>query len=95
MAVPPSLSAQDAGRDALRRLVSEPLPDGSIAQSSVSFYTSDNLYEYMDGGADIFVLYGVKTLLHLDAKVYVSSVGETRNQKNQALLESAGGYGGE
>ena len=49
----------------------------------------------MDGGADIFVLYGVKTLLHLDAKVYVSSVGETRNQKNQALLESAGGYGGE
>jgi hypothetical protein len=67
--VPPSLSAQDANHDALQRLVAEPLPDGSIAQSPVSFYSPDNLYTYMDGGADIFVLYGVKTMLHLDAKV--------------------------
>jgi len=67
--VPPSLSAQDVGHPELLRLVAEPLPDGSIAQSPASFYSPDNLYEYMDGGADIFVLYGVKSMLHLDAKV--------------------------
>jgi hypothetical protein len=69
LAAPRSLSAQGANHDALQRLVAEPLPGGSIAQSPVSFYSPDNLYKYMDGGADIFVLYGVKTMLHLDAKV--------------------------
>ena len=69
LTAPRSLSAQDANRDALRLLVAEPLPEGSIGQSPASFYSPDNLYEYMDGGADIFVLYGVKTMLHLEAKV--------------------------
>jgi hypothetical protein len=67
--VPLSLSAQDVSHPELLQLVAEPLPDGSIAQSQARFYSPDNLYEYMDGGADIFVLYGVKTMLHLDAKV--------------------------
>ena len=67
--VPPSLSAQDVSHPELLQLVAEPLPDGSIAQSPARFYSPDNLYEYMDGAADIFVLYGVKTMLHLDAKV--------------------------
>ncbi len=66
---PSSLRAEDINRQVIQRLVAEPLPDGSIAQSPVSFYSPDNLYEYMDGGADIFVLYGVKSMLHLDAKV--------------------------
>ncbi|MGA8086925.1 MAG: DUF6599 family protein [Terracidiphilus sp.] len=69
LVLPPSLSAQVVNHDALQRLIPEPLPDGSIAQSLASFYNPDNLYEYLDGGADIFVLYGVKTMLHLDAKV--------------------------
>jgi hypothetical protein len=72
--VPPSLSAQDVSHPELLRMVAEPLPDGSIAQSPASFYSPDNLYEYMDGAADIFVLYGVKTMLHLDAKVRMADV---------------------
>jgi hypothetical protein len=72
--VPPSLSAQDVSHPELLRMVAEPLPDGSIAQSPASFYSPDNLYEYMDGAADIFVLYGVKTMLHLDAKVRMVDV---------------------
>ncbi len=66
--LPSSLKAQDVDRQALQSLVSNPLPDGSSSQSPPTFYNPDNLYEYMDGGADIFVLYGMKTMLHLDAK---------------------------
>ena len=45
-------------------LIPEPPPAGSTAQAAASFYSPDNLYQYMDGGADIFILYGVRTLLH-------------------------------
>ena len=45
-------------------LIPEPSPAGSTAQAAASFYSPDNLYQYMDGGADIFILYGVRTLLH-------------------------------
>ena len=59
---------QDPAHPELLKLVAEPLPSGAVAQSAPSFYGSDNLYQYMDGGADIFVKYGVLTLLHLDAR---------------------------
>ncbi|HWA95340.1 MAG TPA: DUF6599 family protein [Terracidiphilus sp.] len=68
------LKAQNASQQDLKRLVAEPLPEGSVAQSPPTFYSPDNLYEYMDGGADIFVLYGVKTMLHLDAKAHAVDV---------------------
>jgi hypothetical protein len=63
-------NAQSAGADAARqqlaRLAPDPLPAGVTAQGTASFYTPDNLYQYMDGGADIFLVYGVQTLLHMD-----------------------------
>jgi hypothetical protein len=74
LTLPSSLRAQDLDRQALERLVAAPLPVGSSSHRSPSFYGPDNLYEYMDGGADIFVLYGMKTLLHLDAKVQAVDV---------------------
>ena len=60
---------QDLPRQELLHLVAQPLPAGSVAQGAPSFYGPDNLYKYMDGAADVFVLYGVRTLLHLDARV--------------------------
>ena len=58
--------APEPNRQELLRLIPEPLPAGAVAQAAASFYNPDNLYQYMDGGADIFVLYGVRTLLHQD-----------------------------
>jgi hypothetical protein len=52
----------------LLQLVPDPLPAGVTAKRDADFYTSENLYEYMDGGADIFVLYGLHTLLHRDLR---------------------------
>ena len=43
-----------------------PLPRHGKGDEAPSFYLSSNLYEYMDGGADIYQLYDVETLLHWD-----------------------------
>jgi len=59
---------QGAPSQELLHFVAEPLPAGSVAQGAPSFYGPENLYKYMDGAADVFVLYGVRTLLHLDAR---------------------------
>jgi hypothetical protein len=68
IAVPLRIAAQDAGRQEMSKLLPQPLPTGAVAQP-VSFYTPDNLYEYMDGGADIFLVYGVRQVLHLDLRI--------------------------
>lgn len=44
----------------------DPLPRQGKGDAVPSFYLSANLYEYMDGGADIYQLYDVETLLHWD-----------------------------
>ena len=56
--------AQNPSHKEMLKLIPEPLPAGAVSQAAPSFYGPDNLYQYMDGGADIFVLYGVQTLLH-------------------------------
>ncbi len=38
-------------------------------QSALTFYGPDTLYTYMDGGADAFLLYDFKLLLHQDTRV--------------------------
>ena len=59
----------DSNRQEMLKLIAEPLPSGAVPQAPASFYGPDNLYQYMDGGADIFVLYGVRTLLHQECRV--------------------------
>jgi hypothetical protein len=59
---------QDQNPQQLLRLLPEPLLAGSISQQSQSFYSPDNHYEYMDGGADIFLLYRVRMVLHKDMR---------------------------
>jgi len=65
---------QESDRQEMLKLVAESLPDGAVAKHAASFYGPDNLYEYMDGAADIFVLYGVCLLLHLDLRAKAADV---------------------
>jgi hypothetical protein len=49
-------------------LLREPLPGRAGHQAQPSFYNPEGLYQYIDGGADIYILYGFKNLLHQDFK---------------------------
>lgn len=52
----------------LRALVKDPLPAGVTRDEAASFYRPDNLYEYIDGGADVYLLYDFQRLLHQNFK---------------------------
>jgi Family of unknown function (DUF6599) len=58
----------DAAQKQLASLLREPLPGHTRAHASPSFYGPDSLYQYIDGGADIYLLYDFKGLLHEDFK---------------------------
>ncbi len=88
-----------AAHQTLLRLIPEPLPSGAVAQSSATFYSPDNLYQYMDGGADIFVLYGVTNLLHqefrakdVDVTVDIFDMGSPENAFGMYAAERAPNY---
>lgn len=62
-----SIAAIDAAvKQRLLATLPNPLPRQGKGDAAPSFYLSANLYEYMDGGADIYQLYDVETLLHWD-----------------------------
>ena len=67
-----AMSGQTAGVDPSRqpqaRLVPETMPVEVTPAGTASFYTPDTLYQYMDGGADIFLVYGVHMLLDMDIR---------------------------
>jgi len=50
----------------LASFLREPLPGNVTAQGSATIYNADSLYQYIDGGADIYLLYDFKALLHQD-----------------------------
>lgn len=52
----------------LASLLREPLPGRATAQGSATIYNPDSLYQYIDGGADLYLLYDFKALLHQDFK---------------------------
>jgi hypothetical protein len=60
------VQAQSSARSA--DLLRAPLPGKATAQGAPAVYNSDSLYQYIDGGADIYLLYDFKTLLHQDFK---------------------------
>ncbi len=90
LAVPLGLIAQDApeppaqhasaptvpkeSREHLLQLIPTPLPAGAVPLDAASFYVPDNLYQYMDGGADIYVLYDFQLLLHQEFKAKQAEV---------------------
>jgi hypothetical protein len=58
----------DAVRARLIQILPNPLPDHAAAQGPTAFYTAANLYEYMDGAADVFLLYDLQALMHQEIK---------------------------
>ena len=50
------------------RILSQPLPGHATALASPSFYNSDSLYQYIDGGADVYLLYDFQVLAHQEYK---------------------------
>jgi hypothetical protein len=50
------------------KLLADPLPGHPKPQAEPSFYKPDTLYQYIDGGADVYLLYDFQLLLHQDFK---------------------------
>jgi hypothetical protein len=65
---PGRAQASEIAQKHLLTFVGAPLPGHPTAQSAPSFYGPDNLYQYMDGGADVYLLYDFQVLLHQDLK---------------------------
>ncbi len=63
------LSAAENSRQSLAALLPNPLPDRAVPQAAATFYTPEDLYKYMDGGADAFLLYDFQMLLHQDLRI--------------------------
>jgi len=61
-------AAPPRDRNQLARLLAEPLPGHAAAEGSPAFYDSESLYQYNDGGADVYLLYDFQTLLHQEFK---------------------------
>jgi hypothetical protein len=61
-----SAAIDAAVKQRLLATLPDQLPRHGKGDAAPSFYLSANLYEYMDGGADIYQLYDVETLLHWD-----------------------------
>ncbi|HEX6879490.1 MAG TPA: DUF6599 family protein, partial [Terriglobales bacterium] len=59
----------DTARQNLYELLPNPVPEQATPQSAAMFYTPEDLYKYMDGGADAFLLYDFQMLLHQDLRV--------------------------
>lgn len=51
----------------LRRLLPDPTVISAVPTEAAKFYSS-NLFEYIDGGADVYLDYGLVALLHQDYK---------------------------
>lgn len=62
------LEAAAPSQPQLTKLLSEPLPGHPKAEAQPSFYKPDTLYQYIDGGADVYLLYEFQILLHQDFK---------------------------
>ncbi len=58
----------DAAQERFASLLRKPLPGHADAQAPSAFYNAANLYQYIDGGADIYLLYDFRNLWHQDFK---------------------------
>jgi hypothetical protein len=57
-----------SGQSQFAKLLSEPLPGHPKPQAEASLYKPDSLYQYIDGGADVYLLYNFQLLLHQEFK---------------------------
>src|SRR4051812_26603253 len=52
----------------LAKLLAAPLPGNPKPEGAAAFYKPDTLYQYIDGGADVYLLYDFQVLIHQDFK---------------------------
>jgi len=66
----PSAFAQssDISQKQIQSLLSAPLPGKVTPEEAPAFYKADSLFQYIDGGADVYLLYQFRVLLHQDFK---------------------------
>ncbi|HKN23620.1 MAG TPA: DUF6599 family protein [Candidatus Acidoferrum sp.] len=95
----PRTQATDIAQKHLLTFVAAPLPGNPTAQGAPSFYGPNNLYEYMDGGADVYLLYDFQVLLHQDFKsgqaeltVDIFDMGNAEDAFGMYAAERAPGY---
>ncbi|HKI12595.1 MAG TPA: DUF6599 family protein [Candidatus Acidoferrum sp.] len=91
--------ASDIAQKHLLSFVGEPLPGNPAAQGAPSFYGPEILYQYMDGGADVYLLYDFQVLLHQDLKsgqaeltVDIFDMGNSEDAFGMYAAERAPGY---
>ncbi|HEV2397013.1 MAG TPA: DUF6599 family protein [Candidatus Sulfotelmatobacter sp.] len=61
-------SLPDPAQEQLQKFLTSPLPGQAKPKEAASFYNPDNLYQYIDGGADVYLLYDFRRLIHQDFK---------------------------
>jgi hypothetical protein len=91
-------AAADAHRTALAGLLRAPLPAGLTADAAPVFYAS-NLYEYIDGAAELFHSFDLQVMLHQEVKgagaeltVDVYDMGSAENAFGTYAEERAPSY---
>lgn len=60
--------SSDVSQKKIQSFLSAPLPGKIAPEEAATFYKADSLYQYIDGGADIYLLYDFRMLLHQDFK---------------------------
>jgi hypothetical protein len=66
--IPSAARCQEPSQKQLLSFVSAPLPGKASAEEAPAYYKSDTLYQYIDGGADVYLLYDFRILLHQNFK---------------------------
>jgi hypothetical protein len=91
--------ASKAVQEQLLNLIPAPLPAQAVPIDAATFYLPETLYQYMDGGADIYVLYEFQTLLHqefrakaVDVTVDVFDMGVPDNAFGMYASERSPSY---
>ena len=64
----PRSQPADASQKQIQSLLSAPLPGKMVPEEAAAFYKPDSLYQYIDGGADVYLLYDFRVLLHQNFK---------------------------
>jgi len=64
----PRANAPAIAQNRIENFLNQPLPGRAVPQDQATFYKPDTLYQYIDGGADIYLLYEFRSLLHQDFK---------------------------
>ena len=66
--IPSAALSQEPSQKQLLSFVSAPLPGKASSEEAPTYYKPDTLYQYIDGGADVYLLYDFRILLHQNFK---------------------------